>query len=110
MAHRLEFWCSASGTPVRFPGKEPHHSCVSGHAAVVAHVEELEELTTIHNYVLGLWWGERKEKGGRLATDVGLGRIFPCKKKKSLNGASISNKFESLTQSKILRGKIYHLT
>ena len=40
---------------------------VSSHAVAAAHIEELQELTTIHNYVLGLWEAERKEKGGRLA-------------------------------------------
>ena len=56
----------------QFPGTEPHHSSVSSHAVVDAHVEETEEFTTVHNYVLGLW-GKRKEKGGKLATDVSLG-------------------------------------
>ena len=57
---------------------------------MAAHIEEPEEPTTIHSYVLGLWkspcvwWGGGawEKKGGRLATDVSLGQIFPCKKKK----------------------------
>ena len=41
---------------------EPHHSSVSSHAVAVAHIEELEGLTTrIYNYVLGLWGGEKKK-------------------------------------------------
>ena len=39
------------------PGAEPHHSSVSSRPLVVAYIEELEELITIHNYVLGLCWG-----------------------------------------------------
>ena len=35
-------------------GMEPDHSSVSSHAVVMAHIEELEGLTTrIYNYVLG---------------------------------------------------------
>ena len=34
---------------------------VSSHAVVVAQIEEPEELTTLHNYVLGLW-GEKGRK------------------------------------------------
>lgn len=41
----------------------------------VAYTEEPEELTTIHNYVLGLCEVKEK-KGGRFATDIS----FPCKK------------------------------
>ena len=65
-----------------FPGAEPHHLSVSSHAVTATHIEEPEEFTTIHKYVLGLWRGEKEEKGGRLATDISLGRIFPYKKNK----------------------------
>ena len=42
---------------------EPHHSSVSGHAVVAAHIEELEGLRSrIYNYVLGLWGGKIKER------------------------------------------------
>ena len=54
----------------RFPGAELHHSSVSGHAVVVAHTEEAEELTTTRNYVLGLCGEKRKKKGGKSATDA----------------------------------------
>ena len=47
---------------VRFPGVEPHHSSVSSHAVAAAHTEEPEELTIIHNCVLGLSWGGEKER------------------------------------------------
>ena len=40
---------------------EPHHSFVSSHAVAAAHIEELEGLT-IHDYVLGLQGGKKKEK------------------------------------------------
>ena len=48
---------------VQFLGEEPHHSSVSCHAVVAAHIEEL---TIIHNDVLGLC-GESEEgrKEGR---------------------------------------------
>ena len=47
---------------VRFPVMEPHYSSVSGHAVVVAHVEELGGLITrIDNHAQGLW-GEEKRK------------------------------------------------
>ena len=40
---------------VQFLGAEPHHSFVSSHAVVVAHIEELEALTTrIYNDLLGI--------------------------------------------------------
>ena len=56
----------ASAARVQFPGMERHHLSVSTHVAA-AHVEEPEELTTVHNYVLGIWWGvggreERKKR------------------------------------------------
>ena len=54
-------------------GVEPHNLSVSSHTVVAAHIEETEELTTIHNNVLGLCGSKRKEKGGRLETDVSLG-------------------------------------
>ena len=68
-----------------FLDTEAHHSSVSSRAAAVAHIEEPEELTynlqltTIHNYVLGLCGG--KKKGGRLAMDISLGQILPPLKK-----------------------------
>ena len=44
---------------------EPLHSSVSSHAVAVAHTEELEGLiTTIYNYVLGLWGEEKKTEKG----------------------------------------------
>ena len=42
-------------------GMEPHHSSVSSRAVAAAHTEEPEELTTVHNYVLGLC-GRKEEK------------------------------------------------
>ena len=59
-------------TQVLFPHTEPHHSSVSCHAVVAAHIEELEGLTTrIYNYVLGLWREKKRERErGRSATDV----------------------------------------
>ena len=44
-------------------GVEPHHSSVSSHAVVAAHIEEPEGLTTrIYYYVLGLWGGKNPPK------------------------------------------------
>ena len=48
-------------------GAEPHHSSVSGRAMLVAHVEELEGLTTIYYRVLGLGVGV----GGRKRRKIG---------------------------------------
>ena len=76
MASQLKFGTLSFGSPGPVLGAEPHHSSVSSHAVVVAHVEEPEELTTIRNYVLGLWWGKRKKKGGRLATDFSLKNLL----------------------------------
>ena len=54
---------TASAAQVCFPVMEPHHLSVSCHAVTVAHIEELEGLTTrIYNHALGLW-GEKKKKG-----------------------------------------------
>ena len=39
---------------VHFLGVDPHHLTVSSHAVAVADIEEPEEFTAIHNYVLGL--------------------------------------------------------
>ena len=65
---------------VQLPVTEPHHLSVGSHAVVVAHIEELEGLTTrIYYYVLGFWRGKQK---GRLAADVSSGQIFPSKIKK----------------------------
>ena len=48
---------------VCFLGVEPHHSSVSSHAVAVAHIEELEGLTTRkYNHALGLWGGKEKIK------------------------------------------------
>ena len=70
--------CSTLVAGVWSLGAEPHHSSVSSHAIVVAHIEELKGLTTrIYNYVLELW--EEKKERERLATDVSSGRIFPAK-------------------------------
>ena len=67
---------------VRFPGMEPHHSSVSCHAVVAAHTEELEGLTTrIHNYVVGVWGGE-KEREEDWQQMLAQGESFPEKKKK----------------------------
>ena len=44
---------------------EPHHLSVSCHAVLVAHMEELEGLTTrIYNHVLGLWGTNKKRMEG----------------------------------------------
>ena len=46
---------------VWFPGAEPHHLSVSGHAVVAYHIEELEEFTAnIYNHALGLWGRNKK--------------------------------------------------
>ena len=61
---------SASVARVWFPGAEPHCLSFSSHAVAVAHIEELEGLTTrIYNYILGLG----KKKNGRLVTNVSSG-------------------------------------
>ena len=59
MAYQLKFSVLHFGSPVQFPGTEPHHSSVSSHAVAAAHIEEF---TTIQNYVLGLWGSEGEEK------------------------------------------------
>ena len=66
---------------VQFLGVEPHHSSVSSHTVVVAHIGELEGPTArIYNYVPGLWGGKKRERErGRLAADVSSGLIFPNK-------------------------------
>ena len=60
------------------PGHGP--TChASSNAVAASHIEELEGLTTrVYNYGLGLW--RRKQKRGRLATDVSSGPIFLTKK------------------------------
>ena len=45
---------SALAAWVQFLSMETHHSSVSSQAVAAAHIEEQEELTTIHSYVLGL--------------------------------------------------------
>ena len=64
---------------------EPHHLSVSCQAAVVAHIEELEQLTTrIYNYVLGLWGGkEKKEEDWQQM--LAQGNSFPEKKKSGVS-------------------------
>ena len=48
---------------MHFLVREPHHPSISSHAVVVAHIEELEGLTTrIYNHALGLWGGKKKER------------------------------------------------
>ena len=66
------------GAQVWLPGREPHYSSVRSHDVAAAHTEEIA--TRIYNYVLGLRGG-KKEKRGRLATDVSSGRIYPSRKK-----------------------------
>ena len=59
---------------------EPDHSFVSSHAVVVAHVKELDGLTTrIYNYVLGLW----REKRAILATELAQSESFSAKQAKA---------------------------
>ena len=82
----VKFWCGLLQPP---PSVEPHHSSVSTHSVVAAHIEELEKM---YNYVL--WLGGRGKKTktrGRLAADVSSGRIFLCKNK---NKESIMSWFD----------------
>ena len=64
---------------------EPHHLSVSSHVVVVAHIEELEGLTTrIYYYVLGLWGGKEKENQKReedWQQVLAQGESFPAQKK-----------------------------
>ena len=62
MAYWLSSVHSSSVAQIWFQGMEPHHSSVRSYAVVAAHIEEPEEHTTIHNYVLGHWQGRG---GGR---------------------------------------------
>ena len=58
---------------VHFPIAEPHHLSVGSHAVVVAHIEELEGLTTrMYSHALGLW-GEKKIRNTKLKKSL---RIF----------------------------------
>ena len=51
------------GGPCLLLVEDPHHLSVSSHPVVVAHIEELEGLTTrIYNHALGLWEGKEKKK------------------------------------------------
>ena len=51
------------GGPGSFPGHGTTPPSVSGRAVVVAHIRELERLTTrIYNHALGLWGGKKKRK------------------------------------------------
>ena len=62
MAERFKFGALHFSSLGSLPGVEAHHLSVSSHAVVVSHTEEPEELTTIHNYVLGLWRGKEEKK------------------------------------------------
>ena len=71
---------STSAAQVWFPGVEPHHPSVSSHAMAVAHIEELEGLTTtIYNYALGLWGGKKREEDWQQM--LAQGESFLAKKK-----------------------------
>ena len=73
----------------QFPGVEPHHSSVSSHAVVVAHIEELDGLTTrMHNYVLRLWGGGKKREEDWQQM-LAQGQSFPAKKKKGFKMSNI---------------------
>ena len=52
MAQQLKFGSLHFGGPGQFPGMGPHLLSVGGHTVAAAHMEELEELTTMHNYLL----------------------------------------------------------
>ena len=49
---------------------------------VAAHIDELEGLTTIHNYVLGLWGGKKKERARTAGKRCWLRVNLSQKKKK----------------------------
>ena len=59
MAQQLKSGTLHSGGLGSVPGHG--HLSISSHAVAAAHIEEPEELTTIRNYVLGLW-AEGKEE------------------------------------------------
>ena len=82
MAQWLEFGAlTASATQVHLPVVEPHHPSVSCRAVVVAHMEELEGLTTrIYNHALGLWGEKKKEHDWQQM--LAQGQSIPTKKKK----------------------------
>ena len=62
---------------VQFPVTEPHHSSVSCHAVAVAHIEELEGLTTVVSiHALGLWGGKKKMKGNMTQISAVILRHF----------------------------------
>ena len=61
---------------------ESHHLSVSHHVVVVAH-KELEELTTIHNYVLGALADRKKEEDWQQM--LAKGESSPPKKKNYLH-------------------------
>ena len=67
MASWLKFGTLASAAQVLILGVGSHHSSVSSHAVVAAQIEELEELSTIHDYVLEL--EGRREKGRKKEED-----------------------------------------
>ena len=72
---------------VRFLVTEPHHLSVSCPAVVVAHIEELEGLTTrIYNHALGLWSGGKEEDWQQM---LAQGESFP-EKKKGINKSQIA--------------------
>ena len=54
-------------------------------------MEEQEELASISINVAGLWWGRKEEKRRKIATDVSLGQIFPCRKKKKGLTSNVSD-------------------
>ena len=74
---------------VQFPGIKPHHSSVNSHAAVVAHIEELEgPKTRTYNCVLGLWGGKKREEDWQQM--LAQGESFQGKKR-NLRGGKICN-------------------
>ena len=65
---------SAAVAQVQFLGTEPHHSSASCHAVAVAHIEELEGLTTVS------WgFGERKKKDQDWRQMLAQSEFFPAK-------------------------------
>ena len=71
--------CSDSAAWVSFPGAESHHSSVSSHAVAVAHTEELEGLTRIYSYALGLWGMKRREEDWQQM--LGQSKSFSARKR-----------------------------
>ena len=71
---------------------EPHHSSVSSHLVIIVHIEELEGLTTVHNYVLGLWGEIRKKKEEDWQWMLAYGESSPAKKQKKAQVLGMINK------------------